>query len=81
MNDISFQIADYLYANRIKIERGGYLIQKWSDLKQIAEEWIECHPNWTVEELCIGIRFYNFRFPEHVNLNMIKNASKWVNNS
>ena len=71
------EVADLLYANTIDVSRVGYPLHSWQDWYDIAEEWVSEHPDWTADELFIGIKYYNYKFPKNVSRDMVENASGW----
>lgn len=71
------RVADRLYKDQPKIERGGYCLSSWDDFYNIVEQWVEVHDDWTIDQLYRGIKYYNYLFPYNVSIDMVLNTENW----
>lgn len=70
-------LADRLHEQRVECRRAGYLVTTWDEWFIIARDWVETHKDWSLDDLFLGIKYYNYCFPEHVNMDMIEVAKTW----
>lgn len=77
MEDKIVQLTNLLHNKQIEYKKAGYTVNSWDDWFIIAEDWVESHKNWTIDDLFLGIKYYNYCFPEHVNMEMIEVAKTW----
>ena len=72
------ETVDLLLSSQPRVEHGGYVLYTAADWQNIVQEWYEAHPDWTVAQLYIGIKYYNYMFPHRVSLEMVHNAENWT---
>ena len=71
------QLTDLLSKRNPKYTRAGYPITKRQEWYEVAENWVEAHKDWSIEDIFLGIKYYNYCFPEHVNTEMVNVAKLW----
>lgn len=71
------QLANLLYKKQPKYEKAGYPIVTRNEWFDIAQDWIEAHQDWSIEDVFLGIKYFNYCFPYHVDMEMIKIAKIW----
>lgn len=77
MTDKVLEATDLLFTSQPKVERTGYPLHTREDWQKIVEEWANAHPDWNAAQLYVGIKYYNYMFPDRVDLIMISNALNW----
>lgn len=79
MSKVIQETVNLLLSSQPRVERGGYVLNTPKDWEKVATEWQEAHSDWTSSQLYIGIKYFNYMFPNHVSLDMVHNAEQWTN--